>query len=84
MLAYLDAHVFQDNENFLDFLPELFVEGLHKEAAETGGWCFRKSIPVDYWAASFYNVGHPTLAASHLSHRVIFPLRPFCRLPPSD
>lgn len=60
VLAYLDAHVFQDGECFADFLGEPFMEGVRKEAAETGGWTFHKIIPVDAWAAAFYNV-YPTL-----------------------
>ncbi|KAK9824861.1 hypothetical protein WJX74_001376 [Apatococcus lobatus] len=55
VLVFLDGYILQDNENCLDFLPKPFVERLHAEAAETGGWCFSKSISVNDWAASFYN-----------------------------
>ncbi|KAK9866020.1 hypothetical protein WJX84_010330 [Apatococcus fuscideae] len=54
-LIYLDAHILQDNENFTAFLPESFMEGVRQEAAETGGWWFRKCIPADKWAAGYYN-----------------------------
>ena len=56
VIVYLDAHLLQDNENFTAFIPESFMEGVRKEAAETGGWWFRKCIPVDKWAAGYYNV----------------------------
>ena len=64
VLVYLDAHLLQDGENFTAFLPESFMEGVREEAAETGGWWFRKCIPADKWAAGYYNVS-PSVTHTH-------------------